>query len=196
MIRRAFRLVAVLVLATAVSGLTQGGEISASQKLEALKIIQFLDRVQAESAMRNPKETGAAKTAAFTEHEFNSYIAYRIETEKEQVMKELELKLFARNRVEGRAFLDLRGSNLPSFFKPQMTIYFESTLITGDGKARLDFRQLFIDGEKVVLPVLDLILHLASKLGKSDIGSLSDWYELPPGIKDLRTDQGRLIVTY
>lgn len=50
-----------------------------------------------------------------TESELNSYIAYRIETEKEKIMKEFRLKLYKKNRIEGKVLVDLRGQKIPKF---------------------------------------------------------------------------------
>lgn len=170
-----------------------GGELTAAARREALKVIRFLDGVGAESLM---KKSGSPRRMVFTESELNSYIAFRIETEKEEVMKELRLKLFEQNRIEGKVFVDLRDQKLPSFLKPQMNLYFEGVFVTQDGKVRLDFQKLFLESQPVPVMILDVIVFVASKLGKSDAGSINDWYALPAGIKDIRTRPGRISIYY
>lgn len=171
----------------------RGGELTADTRREALKIIRFLDQVEADSLMRKP---GPPRKMDFTESEFNSYIAYRIDAEKENVMKELRLKILDRNRIEGKIFLDLKGQKLPALLKPQMNLYFAGVLATRVGEARLDFQKLFLDDQQVPLMLLDLVAYVATKLGKSDPVSLHDWYALPPGIKDIQTGAGRITVVY
>ncbi|MDP2916093.1 MAG: hypothetical protein Q8O91_11660, partial [Candidatus Aminicenantes bacterium] len=132
----------------------------------------------------------------FTESEFNAYIAYRIEAEKEPIMKELQLKLFDQNRIEGKICIDLRGQKLPAVLKPQMNLFFEGVFTTQDERIRLDFRKLFLDGQRVPNWVLEMIIYVASKLGKTDSGSVNDWYDLPLGLKDLKTTAGRVSVYF
>jgi len=61
-----------------------GQTLPAAARREALKVIRFLDRVEAESLI---KKSGSPRRMVFTESELNSYIAFRIETEKEEVMR-------------------------------------------------------------------------------------------------------------
>jgi hypothetical protein len=171
----------------------RGAELTAEMRREALKIIRFLDQVEAESLMG---KSGPPRKMDFTESEFNSYIAYRIAAEKENVMRELRLKILDRNRIEGKIFLDLKGQKLPALLKPEMNLYFAGVLDTREGEARLDFQKLFLDDQQVPLMLLDLVVYVAVKLGKSDPFSLHDWYALPPGIKDIQTGAGRISVYY
>ena len=168
-------------------------QLTDGARRDALKIIRALESIEAESAAKTAR---SPRRMDFTEDEFNAYIAYRIEAEKSDVMKELRLKLFDRNRVEGMVVVDLRGQNLPSFLKPQMTFYFEGVVTTDQGRAKLDFQKLFLEGQSIPVALLDLVIYLAAKLSKSEPSSINDWYELPLGIKELRTDAGRVSVIY
>jgi hypothetical protein len=170
-----------------------GSEWATAERLDALKVIRFLDKVEADGLM---KKTAAPGRMDFTESEFNAYIAYRIEAEKEPIMKELRLKLFDQNRIEGKIFIDLRGQKLPAVLKPQMNLYFEGVFITKNRQVRLDFRKLFLDGQRIPNLVLDMIIYVASKLGKTDAGGVNDWYDLPLGVRDLRTTAGRISILY
>jgi hypothetical protein len=170
-----------------------GTEITPAERLDALKVIRFLDQVAADSLM---KRNESPRRMDFTESQFNAYIAYRIASEREQIMKDLRLKLFDQNRIEGKIFIDLKGQKLPSVLKPQMNLYFEGVFTTDNGRIRLDFRKLFLDGQSVPIMLLDMIIFIASKLGQADAGRIGDWYELPLGIKDLRTTPGRVSIYY
>ena len=171
----------------------RGGELTADARREALKVIRFLDQIEAGSLMGKSEPP---RKMDFTESEFNSYIAYRIAAEKANVMKELHLKILDRNRIEGKIFIDLKGQKLPALLKPEMNLYFAGVLATRPGEARLDFEKLFLDDQQVPLMLLDLVVYVAVKLGKSDPVSLHDWYALPPGIKEIQTEAGKISVYY
>ena len=168
-------------------------EVSAQTKREALKVLSFLAKIQTGSPER---DNVSVRERDFTESELNSYIAYRIETERSDIMKVLRLKLFEKNRIQGEIFIDLTGQKIPAFLKPKMILYFEGVLTARDGRARLDFQKLFLDSQQVPPLLLDGIIYVASKLGKSDAGSINDWYELPSGIRELRTEPGLVRVYY
>jgi hypothetical protein len=44
--------------------------------------------------------------------------------------------------------------------------------------------------------MLDMIVFVASQLGKTDAASVSQWHPLPPGIRDIRTAEGRFTLFY
>jgi hypothetical protein len=84
---------------------TRRSELSPEVRAKAEKV--------AGSALRTI-ESGAApcrrqgkRSMTFTEAEFNAWIAYRLEEEKEPYVKSAELKLLADDKVEGRIVLDL-----------------------------------------------------------------------------------------
>ena len=160
---------------------------------EAKRVVQALDKVHKESLAR---AGGPLEKMNFTESEMNAYIAYRIASEKEEVMKELRLKLFEQNRIEGKIFIDLSGQKLPFLLKSQMNLYFEGNFEVQNGYIRLDFKKLFLEERQVPLMLLDMIIYVAAKLGKTDPTSINDWYELPFGIKDMRTSPGRVTIYY
>jgi hypothetical protein len=159
-------------------------ELPAATKREALKVVQALQKIEAENESRRSKP---ARRMDFSENEFNSYIAYRIDAEKEKVMKELKLKLFEANRIEGMAVIDLRGQQLPSFLKPEMTLFFEGVLVTENGWARVYFKKLFIDTQQLPVTVLDLVILAAAKASSDEAGKTNDWYLMPRGIRELKT---------
>jgi hypothetical protein len=167
-------------------------EMTEAVRREGLKVVQALTSIETESAVPST----ALRRRDFTESEFNSYIAYRIATEKENMMRTLRLKLFDKNRVEGMVLIDLRGQNIPSFLKPEMTFYFEGYVRTEDGRVQLDFRKLFLEGQAIPVATLDIILFIAAKLGKTDPASIRDWYLLPYGIRELDIAPGRISVLY
>ena len=160
---------------------------------EAQKVIKAIEKMESEQS-RGDKDS--LKQIVITEKELNSYIAYRIETEKEEIMKELRLKLFKKNKIEGKVLIDLRGQKIPTFIRPQMTLFFGGKLEVKNGKARLDIKDLFLEDQRVKPTILDIILNIASKTNKTEISSMKDWYELPYGIKDIKTNRHKAVFYY
>ncbi|MDD8026468.1 MAG: hypothetical protein PHI34_08130 [Acidobacteriota bacterium] len=132
----------------------------------------------------------------FSETELNAYIAFRLEESKEDVLRDLRLKLYPENRIEGWLVLDFSGHRIPSWIKERMNLYFEGTLEIEAGQARFGFNQLFLEKEPMPLMMLDMIILIASQLGKTDAKGIEDWHDLPAGVRDVRTSQGRFTVWY
>jgi len=160
---------------------------------DALKVQKELDRIEADHF---PGKTGPMKSIQITETELNAWMAYRLEEQKEDVLRELVLKLFADNRIEGKAFVDLSKAHLPLGLKPRMNLYFSARVIVQAGAAKVEFEKLFIEGQPVSMILLDLMITVSSELGKSDAGSIKDWIVLPYGLKDLRGEPGRVRLYY
>jgi hypothetical protein len=183
-------IVLILPFLLSLAGFPQNKGYSLS---EARKVLKAIDRVQQESSREN---NGPLRQIALTESEFNAYIAYRIETEKEEIMKELRLKLLDRNRIEGRIHIDLRSQKIPQFLRPEMDLYFAADLEASYGKARLDVKELFLDHQPIQPLFLDLVIRVIAQFDKAAPSSLSDWYELPYGIKNIKTQKGSVIFYY
>lgn len=160
---------------------------------EAQKVLQAIEKIQAETLQ--PWD-GPLREILITESEFNSYIAYRIESEREEIMTELRLKLLNGNKIEGKIHADLRGQKIPRFIRPEMDFYFAAGLQVMNGRARLDLKQLFLEDEPIQPIVLDLIMAISARLSNQEATSLKDWYELPYGIKDIKTQNGTAIFYY
>jgi hypothetical protein len=150
---------------------------------EALKVLDLIDKIEL-----SPDDAGlrGKRKVEVSESELNAYIAYRIETEKEEVMKELRLKFFDNNRIEGKLFFDLRGQKLPKLLRPEMTFYFSGRIETLDGAVRLNLEELFLEGQKIQPMVLDLVFFIAARINKVESSSINDWYLLPYGITDIK----------
>ena len=160
---------------------------------EALKVLNIIEKVQSE---QNSLSKGKLRKVAVTESELNSYIAFRIETEKEEIMKQLNLHILVNNRIEGNILIDLRGQNIPGFLRPQMNIYFGGRVEVKDEKVRINIKKLFIEDVPIQPEILDVIIQIASKIENSEPTSLYDWYDLPFGLKDIKTQNGKAIFYY
>ena len=62
------------------------------------------------------------------------------------------------------------------------------------GKRKLSFAG--IDGTILKYDVFDLVVFIGSRLMSSEPFSMSDWWELPYGIKDIQTQQGKATFYY
>ena len=160
---------------------------------EAQKVLRAIAAI--ESATEQPW-SGPLRPLTLTEGEFNSYIAYRIETEKEEIMKELRLKFFKNNKIEGKVHIDLRGQDIPSFIRPEMDIHFAADVLTRNGTVKIDLKQLFLEGEPIQPLILDLVIAISARLNNEKATSINDCYELPYGVKDIKTEKGKAIFYY
>lgn len=157
------------------------------------KILKAIEKVERETA-RGTKRS--LEKISVDESELNSYIAYRIEEENERFLKELRVKLFKKNKIEGKILVDLRGENIPKFLRPQMTLYFGGKLEVKNGMVKLVLKDLFLENQRIDPNVLDFVIALTAKIEKYEIWSINDWYELPYGIKDIETQNHKAIFFY
>lgn len=160
---------------------------------EAKKVLDLIERIQLEQ-LEKPKNE--LRKVVVTESEFNSYIAYRIETEEEEIMKELRLKIFEENKIEGKIFIDLRGQKLPKLLRPQMNLYFGAKVETKDGNVRISMKELFLEEQAIQPMILDLIIYISAKIENTEPSSINDWYVLPYGIQRIETQKGKAIFYY
>jgi hypothetical protein len=160
---------------------------------EALKVVEALEKIQNEQSSRD-KTT--LQKILITESELDSYIAYRIEQEKEETMKTLRLKLFNGNRIEGMTVINLKGQKIPAFLRPEMTLYFRAKLNVKEGKIKFEVEDLFLEGQRIQPMVVDAILAIAARIDKTEATSINDWYELPYGIKNIKTERGKAMIYY
>ncbi|MCX6565560.1 MAG: hypothetical protein NTW38_03920 [Candidatus Aminicenantes bacterium] len=182
-----------VVLAAGPVGPAAGGELTAEMKKDASRIQAELDRIKKKY---EDGITGPMRSVAFTERELNSWLAVLLESNRDDALRELVLKLFDDNRIEGKAFVDLSGASLPLGLKPRMNIFFAAQVTVVDGAAKIDINKLFLEGQVIPIVLLDTIIAAASALRKSDARSIKDWVALPPGLKDLRGRQGSVVLYY
>ncbi len=160
---------------------------------EALKVLNAIEEIEREQSRADKK---TLKEMVITESEFNSYVAYRIENEKAEILKEFRLKFFRRNKIEGKIFIDLKGHKAPKFLKSRMTLYFGGKLEVKDGQVRFNMKDLFLEGQRIQLRVIDLILYIQAKIENRKVSSIKDWYEIPYGIKDIKVHRGKAVFYY
>ncbi len=145
---------------------------------------------------RSAPRTGSLQRLDFTENELNAYIALRIAQSKEDILRHLRFKVYDENRLEGWMDLDFSAHRIPSWIKKRISLYFDGTVTIREGRARFDFRKIFLEKEAVPVMLLDMIIFVASELGKTDAKGVNDWHDLPYGIKDIRTSRGGFALLY
>ena len=160
---------------------------------DAQRVLRIIEKIEKEGS---PGPGAASRKEVVSETELNAYMAYRIASEKEEIMKELRLKLLPRNRIEGKIFIDLSGRSVLGFLKPQMNVYFAGMLETEGPKVRVRFESLFLEKQRIQTALLDLIISAVSRLEKTEAVSIEDWYDLPYGIRKMETRAGELVVSY
>lgn len=174
-------------------GTISGAEESKYSLEEARKVFGLIDRIQLEQLKKPAQEI---RRVEVTESEFNSYIAYRLDVDNEEIMNELRFKFLADNRVEGKVFIDLKGQKLPAFLRPEMNLYFGGRVEVKDRMVRIIIKKMFLEDQPIQPMLLDLIIVLASKIQNTEATSINDWYELPFGIKDIKTKPGIAVFYY
>jgi len=160
---------------------------------EARRVFIIIEQLEQDLLKNNQRKL---QSVTVPESELNSYFAYRIEAEKEDIMKQLHLKIFKNNKIEGKIQIDLRGQKIPDYLRPEMNIYFAGRVEANNGKGRILMKKLFLEDQPIQPQVLDAIIFIASKLQNSEPTSLYDWYELPFGIKDIKTKKKQAIFFY
>lgn len=169
------------------------GQLDKSDLKKAYRVLEIIDFLEDEKLNPSPLEE---RRLTITESEFNAYIAYRIWEENEQVMKTLQLKFFENNKIEGRVFFDLKQLNPPSYLKQEMTILFSGRLRIRQGKGKLELYELYLENRPVQTNLFNAVLYFISKVQGAEFFGLSDWYELPHGIKNIKLEKGKAVIFY
>jgi hypothetical protein len=175
------------------TGLDLANRIQHHSQQEAEKVLRLIDRIQREQTQ---SDTGGTRKVVVTESELNAYIAHRIEVEQSKTLRELKLKIYERNRVEGKIYLDLRGQDLPKIMQPEMNIYLDGTIEVMKGLVRLKLKSLYLENQKIQPEMLNMVIYVASKSQGTEPFRLDDWFELPFGIKNIESERGQAAFYY
>lgn len=169
-----------------------GQDSPAYSRSAAGKIQSALDRV----GKAGPPPPSGLRSLDFSEDDLNAYIAFRIAAAKEDILRVLRIKIYESSRIEGWMELDFGRHRIPSWVKKRMSLYFDGGITVRDGRVRFDFKSLFVGKEPMPIMLLDMIIFIASELGKTDAKGVNDWHSLPDGIRDIRTSAGRFALYY
>lgn len=163
-----------------------GAQVSDGSEEDVRRVLDGIRRIQTSRPLSDGEDL---REFTVSERELNAFIAHTLQYEK--VTRELQLKLFEDNRIEGKIKVDLRGADLPGFLRPEMIFYFSGRLETRPGQGRLDLDRIFLDQQPIPAATLDLVIYVAAKINRTTPTTLKDWYPLPYGVIDIRTRKGR-----
>lgn len=180
----------VPVLAAVAAAFSAGQTPPQADKALAPRLAAVIERIEKSPVAAQPRPH------EFSEAELNGYLAWRLETSKEDLLRDVRLRLYPDNRVEGWIELDFRGREIPAWIKERINLYFEATLEVQPGRARFAFHKLFLEKEPMPMMMLDMIIFLASQMGKTDAQGVNDWQTLPAAVRDIRTGPARLTVWF
>ena len=181
---------AVLVLTLSAAATAQ---MTPEARRRARELIDTLTEIQRAQSVR-PSRSG--RTMTITESDLNAYIAYRIEADREKYTKELNLKLLARNKVEGRMLIDLSSLRAGFLLPAKAELFFSAQAETKDGKVRITMDKLFLGTQSLSPAVLDTVIDIASRVEGVPPRTLKDWYDLPYGIRTMESAPGRLTLKF
>ncbi len=187
------RIFAAILAALALAPFPAAGQLAPEVRDRALKIVEALEKIEAEQAKAQPKP---GLSYVVSEADLNAWIAYRIATDAEKHLKSCELKLLDGDRAEGRLVLDLSGTPAAALFASRADVFFAASAETRDGKIRITMERLFLGTQQLSPDVLDTIIGLVAAIEGKPASSLKDWYPLPYGIRRLRSGAGRLVCLY
>ncbi len=157
---------------------------------KVLQAIEEIEKAQIDGSR------SVRRSLTLSESELNAYIAYRIITDPLELIRELELRLLDNNRFEGKAVFDLSQENLPHFIPPKATLFFAASFRVEGGRIYFTFRQIFLGAQELSVDfVSEMIKALAIAHNEPPEG-LNRSFELPFGIKDIKSKKGFAIFYY
>ncbi|MCP2519709.1 hypothetical protein NLB65_01620 [Candidatus Aminicenantes bacterium AC-335-B20] len=156
-----------------------------SENKEVIKVKEIIEKI------KNNKNT-TTQEISVSENEINSYLDYRIRKENIKRLKKIKLKILNKNVIEGKATIQLENVNGSKIFN----IYFRGKIMIKNRYAKFDFEKLFLEEQPIPVNFLEFIIDYLSKLEGYEPLSIFSWYELPYGIKNIKTEKGKIIIYY
>lgn len=179
-----------------------GGQVGPEVRAKAAGIFEALAGIKAEHRRPAPARGSApppepgSRSRAFSEAEFNAYIACRLEDDREPYVKAAEFKLLADDRVEGRITIDLGSKQAAGLLPQRQDLLLAARFESRDGMIRIRMDKLFLGAQPLAPAFVDMLIGIVSRLQGVEPTSLEDWYELPTGVVRLSTRAGQVVVHY
>jgi len=165
------------------------GEFS---KEDAKKIANFLKK-----AKKLKRKNLFLRKVSFTEKEFNSYINLIYIKKYASEAKYVHLNLERKNKISGNMKLKLIGkkySKIPSFLK-DIEVKFSGIIESENYKMRFLFTKIFINDTEYSPQILDeafTAYQVKQKVKKS----MFDWFNLLPGLRNVKITKRRILLFY
>ncbi len=165
------------------------GIFAALEKIEA-----GAERTPARTVPSSPAAGPGARSLVFSEDELNAYAACRLENEP--YVRAAVLKLLAGDKVEGRITIDLGKPQASGLVPQKQDLLFAARIETRDGKIRIAMDKLYLGTQAISPAFIDIVIGVVSRLQGIEPTTLSDWYDLPPGVLRLESRPGQVVVIY
>ncbi|GEM_PF-502353 len=199
---RRIKRLALVLLAVACSlslgflaGLSQNKPPSFSTA-EAEKIQKVLQAIETVQQAQQESGRRSLKSLILTESELNAYIAYRVVTDPIDLLQGLELKLLDDNRLEGKAVFDLRQENLPSFIPKVAPVFFAASFRVEAGRIFFSFHKIYLGTQELAVDFVSEMIKAIAIAHNAPAEGLNRSYELPFGLKDIKSKKGLAIFYY
>ncbi len=168
-------------------------DLTPEEQARIQKVLQTIEMM--ERAALDPKPR-ALKQVILTEEELNAYIAYRLRTEPVEWLQELQLKLLNDNCIEGKAVFDLSQENLPNFIPKKAVFFFSALFQVKENKIYFEFKKVFLGSQELNLDFVSEIIKQIALAHNAVPEGLNRSYDLPFGIKDIKSRKGLAIFYY
>lgn len=192
-------LTALVILASAAGAAR--AEVPPAVRAKAAGIFAALEKIELEAARArsravppSPQPGPGSRSLVFSEDELNAYAACRLENEP--YVKAAVLKLLAGDKVEGRITIDLGEPPASGLVPQKQDLLFAARIETRDGKIRINMDKLFLGAQAISPGFVDIVIGIVSRLQGLEPTTLSDWYDLPPGVLRLESRAGQVVVIY
>lgn len=157
------------------------------------KVFQAIEKLE---KAQLDKSHPATRSLSLTDEELNAYIAYRIATEPVELLKELQLKVLDGQRFEGKAVFDLSQENLPAVVPKEAPLFFSASFNVEGGKVHFFFHKIFLGTQELAVDFVSEMVRLIAMAHNAPAEGLNRSYDLPYGIKDIKTEKGKVIFFY
>lgn len=157
------------------------------------KVLQTIEMMEKANLDPQPR---SLKQVVLTEDEINAYIAYRLRTEPVEWLQELQLRLFNDNRLEGKAVFDLSQENLPNFIPKMAVLFFSAIFRIQEGKIYFEFKKVFLGSQELSIDFVSAMIKQIAIAHNAPPEGLDRSYDLPFGIKDIKSKNGLAIFYY
>jgi len=166
---------------------------SQEDQAKVQKVLQIIERLEKEALVPQPRPW---KEVVLTEEELNAYIAYRLKTDRVEMLQDLQIKLLDNNLIEGKAIFDLSGENLPDFVPRMAVVFFSTVFRVEGGRIHFDFKKIFLGPQEISVDFVSEMIKQIAIAHQATPQGLNRSYDLPFGIKDIKSRKGLAIFYY
>lgn len=159
-----------------------------------------MERVLRDVLKKKSEGKPVPKVVVFTEKELNSYLYYKAGTQLPPNLKNIDLKLMP-GSVVAQADLDLSqaktqsSSQIPDMLKRPLPLYLSGELTTHKGWGYFQAASVRVGLIPLPIGVLDSIVRYVTEHQTGKAHSINDWFALPYGIKEVRLQKEKIIIT-